>query len=39
MDVVLTILFVLLAVVIMFGIAGMAQMLYGQKPVKNAGDV
>ena len=36
MDVVLVILFVLLAVVIMFGIAGMVQMIHRQEPVKNA---
>jgi hypothetical protein len=39
MDVTLIVLFGLLAIVIMFGIAGMAQMLHTQKPAKNAGGV
>jgi hypothetical protein len=39
MDVTLIILFALLAIVIMFGIAGMAQMLRTQKPAKKAGGV
>ena len=39
MDTTLIVLFTLLAIVVIFGIAGMAQMLHAQKPAKNTGEI